>query len=70
MFVVPQFNLVGDRLMTGIIAGLRAQGLSAEMAAVAGVQVHANEGDAAAAAGERGILASDLLGELRTWVNR
>jgi NAD(P)H-hydrate epimerase len=59
---------MGD-VLTGIIAALRAQGLSAEMAAVAGVEIHARAGDAAATAGQRGMLASDLLQELRAWVN-
>ena len=59
---------MGD-VLTGIIAAMRAQGLSAEMAAVAGVYLHARAGDAAARAGERGLLASDLLQELRAWVN-
>ena len=40
-----------------------------EEAALAGVFVHACAGDAAARAGERGLIASDLLGELRRWVN-
>jgi len=59
---------MGD-VLTGIIAALRAQGLSAEMAAVAGVNIHARAGDAAAVSGQRGLLASDLLQELRDWVN-
>lgn len=59
---------MGD-VLTGIVAALRAQGLAAEMAAVAGVHIHARAGDAAAAAGQRGLLASDLLQELRAWVN-
>jgi NAD(P)H-hydrate epimerase len=59
---------MGD-VLTGIIAALRAQGLSSEMAAVAGVDIHARAGDAAAAAGQRGMLASDLLQELKAWVN-
>jgi len=59
---------MGD-VLTGIIAAMRAQGLSAEMAAVAGVYIHARAGDVAATAGERGLLASDLLQELRAWVN-
>ena len=59
---------MGDAL-TGIIAGLRAQKLSSELAAVAGVQVHAAAGDAAAAGGERGLIASDLIAEIRHWVN-
>lgn len=59
---------MGD-VLTGIIAGLVAQGLSLEQAAVYGVEVHAAAGDAAAAAGERGMLATDLMQELRSWLN-
>ena len=59
---------MGD-VLTGIIAALRAQGLSSELSAVAGVQVHARAGDTAAAVGERGMIASDLLAEIRNWVN-
>ena len=59
---------MGD-VLTGIIAALRAQGLSSEPSAVAGVQVHARAGDTAAAVGERGMIASDLLAEIRNWVN-
>lgn len=59
---------MGDAL-TGIIAALRAQHLSNEAAAAAGVQIHAMAGDAAANAGERGMVASDLLAEIRSRVN-
>lgn len=59
---------MGDAL-TGIIAGLRAQKLSAESAAVAGVQVHGRAGDKAAQGGERGLIASDVIAEIRSWVN-
>ena len=59
---------MGD-VLTGIIAALWAQGLTAEMAAVAGVDIHARAGDAAAESGQRGMMASDLLQELRAWVN-
>ena len=59
---------MGD-VLTGIIAAMRAQGLPSEIAAVAGVDIHARAGDAAAASGQRGLIASDLLQELRTWVN-
>jgi NAD(P)H-hydrate epimerase len=59
---------MGD-VLTGIIAGLRAQGLSSEAAARHGVLAHALAGDRAAAAGERGLLPSDLLAELRQIVN-
>ena len=58
----------GD-VLTGVIAALRAQGLSAVDAAIAGVQLHAEAGDLAAAAGERGMIASDLLPYIRLRVN-
>lgn len=59
---------MGDAL-TGIIAALIAQGLQPEEAAGAGVLVHAMAGDLAAAGGERGLLPSDLIGQLRRVVN-
>jgi len=59
---------MGD-VLTGVIAGLLAQGLTPFEAAQAGVLVHALAGDAAAADGERGLLASDLLLPLRRLVN-
>jgi NAD(P)H-hydrate epimerase len=59
---------MGD-VLTGIIAALLAQRLAPEMAAICGVLVHAMAGDAAAAGGQRGMLASDLLTELRHCVN-
>ena len=59
---------MGD-VLTGIIAALIAQGLSLQVAATAGVELHARAGDLAAADGERGMLASDLLGALRGAVN-
>lgn len=59
---------MGD-VLTGIIAALLAQRLPQEMAAVCGVLIHAMAGDATAVRGQRGMLASDLLPELRTWVN-
>jgi len=58
----------GD-VLTGIIAALLAQGLAAEDAAAVGVDVHARAGDRAAAAGERGLMASDLSAEIRGIVN-
>lgn len=59
---------MGD-VLTGIIAALLAQGLSAGQAAVVGVEAHARAGDVAARGGERGLIASDLIAALRTVVN-
>ena len=58
----------GD-VLTGIIAALVAQGAELELAAAAGVFLHARAGDRAAAGGERGLLASDLVAELPSCVN-
>ena len=63
---------MGD-VLTGVIAGLVAQlgaqpGASA-LAARLGVLIHALAGDAAAQGGQRGLIASDVIGELRRWVN-
>ena len=59
---------MGD-LLTGIIAGMVAQGLSLSDAATAGVCLHAAAADRAAQAGERGLLANDLQIELRLLLN-
>lgn len=59
---------MGD-LLTGAIAGLAAQGLSLWQAALAGVYLHAHAGDVAARGGERGMMAGDLLAQLRRGVN-
>ncbi|MEO7051217.1 MAG: NAD(P)H-hydrate dehydratase [Rhodanobacter sp.] len=59
---------MGD-LLTGIIAALLAQGCGPWQAACIGVGLHARAGDAAAQAGERGLLASDLLAPLRALGN-
>jgi hydroxyethylthiazole kinase-like uncharacterized protein yjeF len=60
---------MGD-VLTGIIAGFFAQGLDAEAAARVGVLVHALAGDRAAQrGGERGLLPSDLIDELRPLAN-
>ncbi|MBT8092784.1 MAG: NAD(P)H-hydrate dehydratase [Gammaproteobacteria bacterium] len=59
---------MGD-VLTGVIAGLLAQGLTVHEAARVGVEVHARAGDRAAGKAERGLLASDLLAELRDAVN-
>lgn len=58
----------GD-VLTGVIAALLAQGLSPLLAAAAGVQVHAEAGDRAARRGERGLVAGDIIEELRPLVN-
>ncbi|MGF1548512.1 MAG: NAD(P)H-hydrate dehydratase [Thiotrichales bacterium] len=59
---------MGD-VLTGVIAGLRAQGLVAGDAARAGVLAHAHAADLAAGAAPRGLLASDLMPYLRQVVN-
>lgn len=59
---------MGD-LLTGIIAGLIAQGLDLGSAAECGVCLHAQAGLLAAREGERGMLAGDLLAHLRALVN-
>lgn len=60
---------MGD-LLTGVIAALMAQGMSAGQAAVFGVYIHAMAGDTAAGnGGERGLLPSDLLMPLRQHAN-
>jgi hydroxyethylthiazole kinase-like uncharacterized protein yjeF len=59
---------MGD-LLTGVVAGLLAQGCSAWRAACLGVALHARAGDHAAEGGERGLVATDLLLPLRALVN-
>jgi hydroxyethylthiazole kinase-like uncharacterized protein yjeF len=59
---------MGD-VLSGVIAGLHAQGLTLADAARVGVCLHAEAGDVAAASAERGLLASDLLPALRALVN-
>jgi len=59
---------MGD-VLTGVIAALLGQGLTLEQAAQVGVEAHARAGDAAAAGGERGLMASDLVAELRGVMN-
>lgn len=60
---------MGD-VLSGVIAGLIAQGLSLRDAARLGVWLHAEAGDRAAQSGQRGLLASDLMAHLHTLVNR
>lgn len=59
---------MGD-VLTGVIAGLIAQGLAPAEAAREGVCLHAAAGDAAAGEGERGLVAGDLVRELRPLIN-
>lgn len=59
---------MGD-VLSGVIAGLLAQGLQAADAARVGVCLHAAAADKAATLGERGMLASDLMPHLRTLAN-
>jgi len=59
---------MGD-VLTGVIAAFIAQGVSVPDAATAGVWLHASAADRAAMAGERGLLASDLMPHLRALVN-
>jgi len=59
---------MGD-VLTGVIAGIVAQCGDLALAARAGVFVHAQAGDLAARGGERGLLASDVLRQVRACVN-
>jgi NAD(P)H-hydrate epimerase len=59
---------MGD-VLTGVIAGLLAQGLNAWRAARFGVGLHAQAADAAASGGEAGMIASDLFPHLYTLRN-
>jgi ADP-dependent NAD(P)H-hydrate dehydratase / NAD(P)H-hydrate epimerase len=59
---------MGD-VLTGIIAALLAQGLDAFAAARLGALLHAEAGDRAAQAGQRGLLASDVIAALRAEIN-
>jgi len=60
---------MGD-VLTGVIAALRAQSLSALDAARLGVWLHAAAGDGAAGSDEVGLLASDLFPHLRVGLNQ
>ena len=59
---------MGD-VLSGIIAGLLAQGLDSLQASILGVSIHGLAADAAAKSGERGLLASDLFPYIRNLVN-
>ncbi len=59
---------MGD-VLTGVIAGLIAQGADIETATQAGVLMHARAADLAAEFGERGMMATDLMPYLRKLAN-
>jgi NAD(P)H-hydrate epimerase len=59
---------MGD-VLTGAVAGVLAQCHDPWLATRAAVLIHAMAGDAVARGGERGLLASDVARELRTFVN-
>ena len=58
-------------MLTGVIAGLLAQGLSTADAAACGVHLHAEAGEMVRAElGDAGMIASDLLSELPLVIKR
>ena len=59
---------MGD-VLSGVIGAFVAQGLSPERAVSLGACVHAEAADIAARAGERGMLASDVIEQLRSVIN-
>jgi hydroxyethylthiazole kinase-like uncharacterized protein yjeF len=59
---------VGD-VLSGVLGGLLVQLREIPMTARAGVLLHALAGDDAAAEGERGLVAGDLMPALRRWAN-
>ncbi|MCX7115158.1 MAG: NAD(P)H-hydrate dehydratase [Gammaproteobacteria bacterium] len=59
---------MGD-VLTGIIAGLIAQHIPLMESACLGVLIHALAADCAASKGERGLIASDVILEIRNLVN-
>ena len=59
---------MGD-VLSGVLGGLLAQGLSVDEAGQCGVLLHSTAADVAATNGERGLLATDVISELRILVN-
>jgi len=59
---------MGD-VLSGIVGGLMSQGVTSDVALSLGVCLHAEAGDIAAKAGERGLLATDLFGPLHHLIN-
>lgn len=55
---------MGD-VLTGVICAFLAQGLTPQRAATLGACLHARAGDSAAAQGQRGLLAADLMAPMR-----
>lgn len=60
---------MGD-VLSGIVAGLFAQGLPSDVALPLAVCLHAEAADVAARKGERGLLATDLFGPLQQLINQ
>lgn len=58
----------GD-LLAGIVGALLSRSVEPDLAARAGVLLHALAGDDAAADGERGTIATDMLPFIRRWAN-
>ena len=58
----------GD-MLAGIVGALLARSVEPALAARAGVLLHALAGDDAAADGERGMIATDMLPFIRRWAN-
>ena len=59
---------MGD-VLTGLIAAMMSQGYSQFEAASVAVEAHARAGDIAARRGERGLIAGDVINEIRGCVN-
>jgi len=59
---------MGD-VLAGVLGALLVQTEDTALAAQAGVLLHALAGDDAAVAGERGLLAGDLMPHVRRWAN-
>src|SRR3569832_1000434 len=59
---------MGD-VLTGVIAGLAAQGMPQTQTAWLGTHLHTRACDTAARGGQRGLVASELMPALRQWAN-
>ena len=68
--ILKKYNKVENKnYLIGIIGALCVQGNAIVDAACAGVLLHALAGDDAAAQGQRGTLAGDLMPYIRKWAN-